>query len=250
MVFRTKNKQLNNPYHIEINGSPIEEVETFNFLGIQFNNHLNWHTHTNKLSTKLAKVVGILNKLKYTIPEYTLLQIYHALISPHLNYGILVWGNNPPHDIEILQKRALRNICKSKFNAHTDPLYKRLNLLKIADIRKLHETKFFHKLTNKQLPQFFLNDFILTNNETHTTPILTRNAHKLTTPTHRLELFKSSLRYTIVQTINEIPNNLKAHATTHSLTAFANSIKQFILDQYSNTCTTNNCHTCQNQTLN
>ena len=44
----------------------------------------------------------------------------------------------------------------SKYNAHTAPIYKELKLLKVRDIYKLQELKFYHKLINKQLPEYFL----------------------------------------------------------------------------------------------
>ena len=50
-----------------------------------------------------------------------------------------------------MQKRALRIITCSKYNAHTMPILKDLNLLKIEDIFKLHQLKLYYKLVNKQL---------------------------------------------------------------------------------------------------
>ena len=59
--------------------------------------------------------------------------------------------------IFILQIKAVRVITLSKYNAHTAPIYKELHLLKVSDIYKLQELKFYHKLINKQLPEYFYN---------------------------------------------------------------------------------------------
>ena len=50
-----------------------------------------------------------------------------------MNYGLLVWGIEC-HRFEKVQKKALRLITNSKYIAHTNPLFRQLNLLKINDI--------------------------------------------------------------------------------------------------------------------
>ena len=64
--------------------------------------------------------------------------IYNALILPRINYGLLVWGYEN-EKIFKLQKKAIRLISLAKYNAHTEPLFKTLNLLKINDIFTLKD---------------------------------------------------------------------------------------------------------------
>ena len=44
----------------------------------------------------------------------------------------------------------------SKWNAHTEPLYKSLNLLKVEDIFKIKALKFYYKYSQKKHYQFIL----------------------------------------------------------------------------------------------
>ena len=88
------------------------------------------------------------------LPSGVLQTIYNTLILPHMIYGILAWGRDTKV-IHKIQKRAIRIIAASKYNAHTEPLFKQLNLLKACDICKLQELKFYHKLINRQLPKYF-----------------------------------------------------------------------------------------------
>ena len=37
--------------------------------------------------------MGVLNKVKYSLPETAMYQLYCTLILPYFNYGILLWGN-------------------------------------------------------------------------------------------------------------------------------------------------------------
>ena len=93
MAFRMPEKKIIQP-NIQINGSNIEFVENFVFLGITINNKLIWNSHKNKVTNKISKTVGILNKLRYFLPSGVLQTIYNTLILPHLIYGILVWDRH------------------------------------------------------------------------------------------------------------------------------------------------------------
>ena len=144
MAFRMPQKKIIQP-NIQINGSNIEFVENLMFLGITINNKLNWSSHINKVTTNISKTVGILNKLRYFLPSGILQTIYNTLILPHMIYGTLAWGRHTKV-IHNIKKRAIRIIATRKYNAHTEPLFKQLHLLKACDICKLQELKCYHKI--------------------------------------------------------------------------------------------------------
>ena len=153
MLFHTPQKKIIVP-KIKINGTIIEFVDNFNFLGINLNKHLNWNPHVTIVSNKLVNTVGVLNILKKTLPLNILRIIYNALILPHLNYGILAWGHQAKR-LNLIQKRAVRILTAIKYNSHTEPLFTQTNFLKVTDICTLNEIKCYYKLINKQLPQYF-----------------------------------------------------------------------------------------------
>ena len=107
-----------------LNGLEIEHVYNFNFLGLIINCHLEWKPHLNSIGIKLARVIGLLRKLKYTLPIQVLRSIYKSLILPHMHYALLDWGTRC-HKIELLQKKALRIIFSKSPIAHTEPLLKK-----------------------------------------------------------------------------------------------------------------------------
>ena len=51
-----------------LNGLEIEHVYNFNFLGLIINCHLDWKPHLNSIGIKVARVIGLLRKLNYTLP--------------------------------------------------------------------------------------------------------------------------------------------------------------------------------------
>ena len=88
------------------------------------NKHMKWKDHTEMIGKKISKSGCKLNRLKNFLPQDTLKLIYSSLINSHLNYGILCWGSNA-NAVEILQKKAIRALTISKYNAHTQPLLKK-----------------------------------------------------------------------------------------------------------------------------
>ena len=155
MIFHHRQRNIKNlKLNLTINDTKIEQVNEFNFLGLLLDECLTWNSHIQKIASKISVVNGTLSRLKRILPQDILKTIYSALVQPHLNYGILLWGKNTKRIFK-LQKWSLRAITSSKYNAHTDPLFIQLKLLKIHDIYKLCTIKFFYKYNKQQLPTYF-----------------------------------------------------------------------------------------------
>ena len=63
-----------------------------------------------------------------------------------MTYGLLLWGSAHKSKIkalEILQNRAIRTIAKAKYNDHSAPIYKKLDILKISDLYALQLNIFY-----------------------------------------------------------------------------------------------------------
>ena len=129
MIFHVPSKGIHS-LTLKIDNTTIEKVDEFNFLGLNLDSNLNWKKHTEEISNKCAKIIGILNRLKYILPLEIFI-LYNSLILSHINYCILAWGYKGNRLIKIL-KKAVR-ITLSGYNSHTEPLFKQLNLLKIED---------------------------------------------------------------------------------------------------------------------
>ena len=240
MVFCMPQKKVVIP-RLKIANTEIDSVDRFNFLGVLLDKHLSWDAHTNALVGKISRTTGILNKLKLFLPQYILKTIYTSLILCQLNYGILAWGHNN-NRVYKLQKRAVRIISCSKFNAHSEPLLKQLNLLKVEDILKLQQLKFYHKLINRQLPGYFTCFPITPATEIHQHS--TRAASKLFITRANHEFAKKSLRHSIIVTVNNTITSITNKTLTHSLDGFAKYAKKSIIQSYESNCSINNCYVC------
>ena len=101
---------------------------------------MNWKSHVNIIVKKISKTIGILKRLKHILPQHTRIHIFTALIVSYINYRLLLWGYNGKR-IFALHKKAIRLIANGKYNAHTDPLFKKLNILKFKDLFELCNLK-------------------------------------------------------------------------------------------------------------
>jgi hypothetical protein len=252
MIFHTPQKQLT-PLSLQIDGTEIDRVTEFNFLGLIINEHLNWKTHTEKVSNSISKTLGILNRLKHFLPLNIKTILYNSLILSHLNYCLLVWGYSNTR-IKKLQKRAIRIISVSKYNAHTEQLFRKLNLLKIDDILKLQQLKFYFKYLNNQLPKYFCgrengnpqhnkDNFVLNrNSDIHEHN--TRGKLNLYTTQKHHSYAEKCLRHNIVATVNTTPSLILNKIHTHTLHSFAVYAKNAFIKNYTEICTTPNCYIC------
>ena len=154
MIFHRPQKPVN-PLQLSMNETEIARVSNFDFLGLTLNEHLNWKPHIDKIANKISRSIGILNKHKNFIPLESKLHIYSSLVLSYLNFGILSWGYKCDRIVK-LQKKAVRIISLSKYNAHTEPIFKNLRLLKVNDILKQQELKFYYKFKHGLLPKYLL----------------------------------------------------------------------------------------------
>ena len=156
MVFRypRKTNRLMPNLIISLNGHLLERVNNFDFLGLTIDETLSWKKHIEKIATKISKVIGILSRCKRYLHSSVMVKIYNSLILSRINYGITCWGFDTKR-IYKLQKKALRIICKTKYNAHSDPLFIKLKTLKVKDIFLIQCLKFFYLHEKKDLPAYF-----------------------------------------------------------------------------------------------
>ena len=126
-VFQRQQKHISYP-DVIINNSHVEIVDDFKLLGITVNKHLKWNTHIENAAIKVSTYIGVINRLKHTLPPIKLYTLYNTLLLPHFNYGLILWGHDNTR-LHKLQKRAIRTITNSIYNSHTEQICKLLNLI-------------------------------------------------------------------------------------------------------------------------
>ena len=170
---------------------------------------------------KLSRINGILHRLKYIYPQNVLITLYKSLFVPHINYGSLLWGH-AGRALEKIQKKAVRTITYSNYIAHSEPLLKELNLLKVEDLLELKVLKFLFKLYHNTLPPYF--NSYRSHLEKIVTPYTLR-PHTLPVPRVSHVFAEAGLLYKLVLT----KNKLAASDEVISFRIYDQSYSQLIL---------------------
>ena len=154
--------------------------------------------------------------------------------------------------IENSGKKPVRIITLSGYSTHSEPLFKQLNMLKIADQLRLQELKFYFKYIQKNLPAYLLDWECISNVNIHlhdtrtlTYTFMIQEHPANSTP---LELNTNSqkkcLKYNLPHSVNATPAIVVEKIQTHSLRGFTTYAKQFLIQKYTDTCAIQNCYSC------
>ena len=226
--------------NLQINSTKIQRVSDFNFLGVTINEHIDWSPHINKLSNKISRTLGVMNKLKRCLPHAIMKLMYNSLIQTHLYFGITVWGYNCAR-ISKLQKRAIRIISNSRYNAHTEPFFKDLAILKVGDIFKMQCLKLYYNIRHNRTPALFTT-LLTYNNTVHAHN--TRQLHDIHISGTRTTLAHKCFSKHLPKLLRIFPELVLLKIDTHSYSGFSRYTRQYLLQQYSYLCLIRNCHIC------
>ena len=119
----------------------MTKVTLINYLDIMVDHTLNWLDHITYVKAKISMGIGIIIMIMYKAKKYlnknSLKNLYHAYIYPYLTYCVEVWGCASKchlNSLFLMQKKILRTRTFSPYLAHTDPLFKSLEILPIDKI--------------------------------------------------------------------------------------------------------------------
>ena len=137
-MFHTPGRKVIFP-DLKINNITIDRVTDFKFLALIISSNLKWNKHIDHISNKVSKVIGVMFRLKYIVHCDMLQTLYNSLIMPHFHYCLLAWGSTIKngHKLHLLQKKAVRIIDNSHYITHTNPIFKKLHMVKVTDMFRI-----------------------------------------------------------------------------------------------------------------
>ena len=194
---------------IRIGDIRIRETTDIKFLGVYLDRSLTFKNHVKYISSKLAKSIGILNKLKYYLPLIVMKTLYRTFIQPYLLYGLQSWYStysNNTKSVVMLQKRAIRTITNSDYLAHTGPLFKALSILQIDHLFKYQILTYMYKTINWH---YDLKVLAALNLQTDIHHYNTRNANSYRLPNYRKSMSRFSLIYLGPSLWNQLPLQIR-----------------------------------------
>ena len=211
-------------------GTEIEKVSEYKYLGLIIDNKLTWKSHIKHLRGKLSRSLGILYKLRHLVNKQNLFSVFNSLFLSHLNYGILCWGRSNKSvmkPLTILMNKALRciNFCGPR--EHIENFLLKDHLLQVNEIFKLELAKFMYNYNSNNLPNCFNEYFLKINNKHNYNTRASK--YNFFLPRKNSSKGQSSLAYLGPRLWSEIPEKTKEIKTIKS---FISSYKLVLLDSY------------------
>ena len=209
---------------LSVDGVGIERVPHTKYLGVIIDDCLTWAMHISHIEKKISKSIGVINRAKHVLNRNTLVMLYYALIYPYLSYCHLIWGKSPNvhlRKLVVLQKRVIRIITMSPFLAHTNTLFRDLEILRVDDLYIYLCSIFIYRCLRSLYPRDFTHDPCFN-------PFFSRSTttrHSLYhIPYFRTTLGQRSICYQSVKLFNEVLQPLNVFEFVQSV----NQMKSFM----------------------
>ena len=147
---------------ITIYDNQVSQVTTAKSLGVTIDNKLDWRSHIDKLTKKVASGIGAIKRIRHLVPQATLLLIYQALIQPHFDYFNIVWGNcgiTLQNKVQKLQNRAARVLTNSNYDADAGHLFELLRWKNPASQPQIQNAIMIYKSLHGLAPNYLCSKF-------------------------------------------------------------------------------------------
>ena len=122
---------------VKIGNIEINLVNNFKFLGITIDSNLSFSSQYQNLCNKTSRSSFVLSKLAFYVPQPILRKLYQAMIYPHLNYGIEIWGNSCKTGIKRPQR--IQNKCIKIISSTNTCEPSDYTSLKLMSFKHVHE---------------------------------------------------------------------------------------------------------------
>ena len=95
----------------EMLGHNLERVEHYPYLDVEISRDLSWTNHVKKVTSKANRALGFVRRNLSSCRRPVKVQMYQALVRPHLEYAATAW--DPCHlkninSLEMVQRRSAR----------------------------------------------------------------------------------------------------------------------------------------------
>lgn len=225
IIFKAKNKKIPNYEPLKINDVKINSTDKEKYLGLTLDCDLTWKPHIEKVKNKLASLTGLLRSISRCLPQKVRYLIYNALVKPHIDYLVEIWGSAAKTNLNQIQ-RAQNKLIKALFNYNyltpTEELYKKTKLLNITQIYIYNTCLLIRKILTKNI-----NTQLVFTKKVQVQKMVLRNANNLVCRAPRTNYGKKNILFEGVQLYNKLPSDIK---NTQSLQTFKKLLKYYILN--------------------
>jgi hypothetical protein len=208
------------------NNDIVDRVDSFKYLGVTFDPQLSWSNHINQISSIVSKRIGVIRRVKYCLPNFTLKLLANALVMPHLDYCSPVWSNcNMEHSntLQILHNRLARIILSADIRTPISDLMNSLNWAKLDERWMNQHLIMVFKCLKGSAPQYLSSQFVFTSN-IHSKGTRSQSFNNLHVPPWKIAAGKKTFHYRASKLWNGLPVTIRSNYDSMSLNVFKNNI--------------------------
>ena len=220
MVFHRAKIKIVNPIDVTMNNCCLKKTDSLKYLGVIIDHRLNWSQHITDVKNKVSKGIGIMHRARSYLTKSSLRKLYFSYIYPYLIYCTEIWGISPQSHLRpllLLQKKIVRIMTFSTYYAHTDPLFKDLNILTIDKLVVHRIGIAMYKINNSLFPSV-LNELYKKNNVIHDHNTRTKDMFRVSLGTQTFSTVSARIWNALIVKFNvNVP-----------LTRFKVSLKQYL----------------------
>ena len=96
-------------FELQPNGTQIDRVQSFKYLGVTTDAKWSWKPHISNLLKKLGHRLSLFNRIFHMLDNRTRIAFYNGLVLPHLDYADTVWGDQPGLKSEMEKLQSFQN---------------------------------------------------------------------------------------------------------------------------------------------
>ena len=129
------------PEGLVIGGEPVRRVEGARFLGVWVDEGLKWTGQIEKVRARVGRLLGVVGRAGSVLGGRLVLSLYNALVLPHLQYCLMVWGDfregrnlTLGGSLQAYQRRFAGLVAGRRGRYHADPILAEYGMLKVGDL--------------------------------------------------------------------------------------------------------------------
>lgn len=155
MLFSNKKKNIHNELkqavHIAIDGTNLENVNVYKYLGMLLDDQLSFVNHINYLIGIISDKNYVLRKIRPYLTIETALLLVKTCILPYYDIGDIFYNSGIKsllNKLQVLMNNSLRTVYLKPRGEHgsIDQMHADARLLKLVDRRRLHLLKVAYKM--------------------------------------------------------------------------------------------------------
>ena len=214
------------PFTVKIGDVKLRNSSSTRFLGMTVDECLTWNTHVGNLCSKIRANKMLLVHAKHLLPTDALKQIYFAHIYTHLTYSQVIWGSminkSSYNSLYKLQKECVKLMVNVPKSSCVEPIFDRLNLIRLSDLIGNELKKLGFKVAHKLLSVPLIELFQI-NGGRKKHQYETRQKGIPNVQNHSTFLFNKSFLCKCLSLYSKLPNSIRQKS---SLKGFCRTIRQ------------------------